>query len=146
MIKHAVEPQIANLYGVMLRSTPSYFVSDDHDYFENDEATNRFVTLPPQQYQLSFARFVRELFLPEFLPDVARPSLMSGSGAGDRDRGISESFGTFRYGNLAEALIYDCARFLSLKGAVAGLVPPEVEHWLAQRTQNQKIQIGRAHV
>ena len=139
VIKRAVEPQIANLYGVMLRSTPSYFVSDDHDYFENDEATNRFVTLPPQQYQLSFARFVRELFLPEFLPDVARPSLMSGAGAGDRDRGISESFGTFRYGNLAEALIYDCARFLSLKGAVAGLVPPEVEHWLAQRTQNQKI-------
>ncbi|MFP6796678.1 MAG: hypothetical protein VB933_06375, partial [Pseudomonadales bacterium] len=139
IIKRAVEPQIASLYGVMLRSTPSYFVSDDHDYFENDEATDRFVTLPPHKYQLSFARFVRDLFLPEFLPDVARPSLMSGAGAGDRDRGISESFGTFRYGNLAEALIYDCARFLSLKGSVAGLIPPEAEHWLAQRTSDQTV-------
>ena len=139
VIKRAIEPQIANLYGVMLRSTPSYFVSDDHDYFENDEATDRFVTLPPHKYQLSFARFVRDLFLPEFLADTGRPALMSGSGAGDREPGISESFGTFRYGNLAEALIYDCARFLSLKGSVAGLIPPEAESWLAQRTTDQTV-------
>ena len=97
-IKTAVEPQFAELYGVMLRSTPSYFVNDDHDYFENDEATDRFVTLPPHAYQLSFGRFTRDLFMPEFLPDPARPALMSGSGAGDREAGVSESFGTFRYG------------------------------------------------
>ena len=139
VIKRAIEPQIANLYGVMLRSTPSYFVSDDHDYFENDEATDRFVTLPPHKYQLSFARFVRDLFLPEFLADASRPALMSGAGARDRDPGVSESFGTFRYGNLAEALIYDCARFLSLKGSVAGLIPPEAESWLAQRTEDQTV-------
>ena len=138
-IKTAVEPQFAELYGTMLRSTPSYFVNDDHDYFENDEATDRFVTLPPHAYQLSFGRFTRDLFMPEFLPDPARPTLMSGSGAGDRGPGISESFGTFRYGNLAEALIYDCARFLSLKGDVAGLVPPEAEAWLAARTADQRV-------
>ena len=139
VIKQAVEPQFAELYGVMLRSTPSYFVSDDHDYYENDEATDRFVTLPPHAYQLSFARFTRELFMPEFLPDPARPQLMSGAGAGDRAPGISESFGTFRYGNLVEALIYDCARFLSLKGDVAGLVPPEAEAWLAARTADESV-------
>lgn len=139
VIKQAVEPQFAELYGVMLRSTPSYFVSDDHDYYENDEATDRFVTLPPHAYQLSFARFTRELFMPEFLPDPARPLLMSGAGAGDRAPGISESFGTFRYGNLVEALIYDCARFLSLKGDVAGLVPPEAEAWLAARTADESV-------
>ena len=138
-IKSAVEPQFADLYGVMLRSTPSYFVCDDHDYFENDEATEQFVTLPPHAYQLSFARFTRELFMPEFLPDPDRPLLMSGAGAGDRGLGISESFGTFRYGNLAEALIYDCARFLSLKGDVAGLVPPEAETWLRARTADQRV-------
>ena len=109
-IKNAVEPQFADLYGVMLRSTPSYFVCDDHDYYENDEATDQFVTLPPHAYQLSFARFTRDLFMPEFLPDPERPLLMSGAGAGDRETGVSESFGTFRYGNLAEALSYDCAR------------------------------------
>ena len=139
VIKAAVEPQFGELYGVMLRSTPSYFVNDDHDYYENDEATDRFVTLPPHAYQLSFGRFTRDLFMPEFLPDPARPALMSGSGAGDREAGVSESFGTFRYGNLAEALIYDCARFLSLKGDVAGLVPPEAEAWLTARTADQRV-------
>ena len=88
-IKTAIEPQFAELYGVMLRSTPSYFVNDDHDYYENDEATDRFVTLPPHAYQLSFGRFTRDLFMPEFLPDRERPALMSGACAGDREPGIS---------------------------------------------------------
>ena len=98
----------------MLRSTPSYFVNDDHDYFENDEATDRFVTLPPHAYQLSFGRFTRDLFMPEFLPDPAAPDAhVRRRARATAVPGISESFGTFRYGNLAEALIYDCARFLS---------------------------------
>ncbi|MDE2852017.1 MAG: hypothetical protein OYL92_06380 [Acidobacteriota bacterium] len=138
-LKAAVGPQIADLYGVMLRSTPSYFVSDDHDYYENDDADPQMVTLPPDRYQVEFARFTRNAYLPEFLPDVERPLAMSGTGAGDREPGISEAFGTFRYGQLAEVLIYDCARYLSLKGVHAGLVPPETEHWLHQRTQDQSV-------
>ena len=138
-LKAAVGPQIADLYGVMLRSTPSYFVSDDHDYYENDDADPRMVTLPPDRYQVDFARFTRNAFLPEFLPDVERPLAMSGAGAGDREPGISEAFGTFRYGRLAEVLIYDCARFLSLKGVHAGLVPPEAERWLHRRTRDQAV-------
>ncbi len=138
-IKAAVGPQIAELYGVMLRSTPSYFVSDDHDYYENDDADPQMVTLPPDRYQVEFARFTRNAFLPEFLPDVERPLAMSGTGAGDREPGISEAFGTFRYGRLAEVLIYDCARYLSLKGIHAGLVPPETEQWLHQRTRDQTV-------
>lgn len=138
-IKAAVGPQIADLYGVMLRSTPSYFVSDDHDYYENDDADPQMVTLPPDRYQVDFARFTRNAFLPEFLPDVERPRAISGAGAGDREPGISEAFGTFRYGRLAEVLIYDCARYLSLKGIHAGLVPPEAEHWLHRRTRDQSV-------
>ena len=138
-IKAAIGPQIADLYGVMLRSTPSYFVSDDHDYYENDDADPQMVTLPPDRYQVEFARFTRNAFLPEFLPDVERPRAISGAGAGDREPGISEAFGTFRYGRLAEVLIYDCARYLSLKGIHAGLVPPEAEHWLHQRTRDQSV-------
>lgn len=138
-IKAAIGPQIAELYGVMLRSTPSYFVSDDHDYYENDDADPQMVTLPPDRYQVEFARFTRNAFLPEFLPDVERPRAISGAGAGDREPGISEAFGTFRYGRLAEVLIYDCARYLSLKGIHAGLVPPEAEHWLHQRTRDRSV-------
>lgn len=138
-LKAAAGPQIAELYGVMLRSTPSYFVSDDHDYYENDDADPQMVTLPPDRYQVEFARFTRNAYLPEFLPDVERPLAISGTGAGDREPGISEAFGTFRYGRLAEVLIYDCARYLSLKGVHAGLVPPETEHWLHQRTRDQAV-------
>lgn len=138
-LKAAVGPQISQLYGVLLRSTPSYFVSDDHDYYENDEADERMVTLPPERYQLEFARFTRNAYLPEFLPDRNRPLSMSGTGAADRATGISEAFGTFRYGRLAEALIYDCARFLSLKGERAGLVPPEVERWLHARNRASSV-------
>ena len=138
-IKAAAGPQIAQLYGVLLRSTPAYFVSDDHDYYENDDADPRMITLPPERYQIEFARFTRNAYLPEFLPDPERPALMSGSGAGDRPSGISEAFGTFRYGRLVEALIYDCARYLSLKGPHAGLVPPEAERWLQKRTHDQSV-------
>ena len=138
-LKAAVDPQISQLYGTLLRSIPSYFVSDDHDYFENDNANSRMVTFPPDHYQLEFARFTRNAYLPEFLPDGERPLAIPGTGAGDRAPDISEAFGTFRYGRLAEAVIYDCARFLSLKGSSAGLIPPEAEKWLLQRTYDQRI-------
>ena len=129
-IKAVAGPQINPFYGVLLRSTLFYFVSDDHDYYENDDATDKMVTLPPDRYQLEFARFTSNAYLPGFLADRERPLLMSGTGAGDRAAGISESFRTFSYGRLVETLIYDRARYLSLKGLHAGLVPPEVERWL----------------
>jgi len=138
-LKAAVGPQIGQLYGTLLRSTPSFFVSDDHDYFENDDADANMVTFPPDHYQLDFARYCRNLFLPEFLPDPYRPASMPGAGAGDRAHGISEAFGTLRYGRLLETLIYDCARFLSLKDDHAGLIPPEAERWLHDRTQDRGV-------
>lgn len=138
-LKAAVGPQIGELYGTLLRSTPSFFVSDDHDYFENDDADQNMVTFPPDHYQLEFARYCRNIFLPEFLPDRHRPTAMPGTGAGDRAPGISEAFGTLRYGRLVEALIYDCARFLSLKDGHAGLIPPEAERWLHDRTRDDSV-------
>ena len=138
-LKAVVGPQIGELYGTLLRSTPSFFVSDDHDYFENDDADENMVTFPPDHYQLEFARFSRNAFLPEFLPDRHRPVAMPGTGAADRAAGISEAFGTLRYGRLVEALIYDCARFLSLKDSHAGLIPPEAEQWLHARTRDASV-------
>ncbi|MCJ2049082.1 hypothetical protein [Methylobacterium sp. J-070] len=46
---------------------------------------------------------------------------------------MSESFGTLRYGRLAEVLIYDVRRTLTLAGPTAVFVAPEVEGWLKAR-------------
>jgi hypothetical protein len=134
VIKRLAAPQIAGVYGTRMRSTPMFFVGDDHDYFENDEANERYVTFPPEAPNVAWARAVQHLFYPEFLPDPHRPLNLPGSGAPDRFDGLSESFGTLRYGDLVECPIYDCGRFVSLKDRHAGLVPPEVEAWLTART------------
>ncbi len=135
LLKVVAGEQIVPLYGTTLRSTPSYFINDDHDYFENDEATKRFVTLPPHHYQKSFFRFMRDHYFPEFLPDPGRWQALPG----DLGNGLNESFGALRRGQLGEVLMYDCAGYLSLKGAVAGLVPSEVESWLAERTRAEAV-------
>lgn len=129
-----VDPQIAHLYGTQLRSTPSFFLMDDHDYFENDEAEANFITFPPENFDLSLARATQHLYYPEFLPDATRPLMLSGSNAADRGTALSECFGTLRYGRLLEVLMYDCGRYLSLKDRHAGLVPRDAEAWLLART------------
>ena len=53
--------------------------------------------------------------------------------AADRPAGISESFGTLRYGKLLELLMYDCRRYMTLTGSGATFVPPAVEQWLKDR-------------
>jgi hypothetical protein len=39
VLQRAVDPQIVPVYGTDFRSTPVFFIQDDHDYYENDEAT-----------------------------------------------------------------------------------------------------------
>ncbi len=134
VLKKAVDPQIAALYGVRLRSTPVFFFNDDHDYFENDEADESYVTFPPEHFELELARAVQHMYYPEFLPDQTRTLELPGSNAADRPAGVSECFGTLRFGKLAEVLMYDCGRYLSLKDKFAGLVPSEAERWLLERT------------
>lgn len=134
VLRRIGEAQIGALYGTSLRSTPSFFVADDHDYFENDEAEERFVTFPPSQFSISTKRAMQRLFYPEFLPDRHRSALMSGT----LDNGLSTSFGTLRVGQLFEALIYDCGGYLDLKGPSARLVPIEAENWLLERTRSEE--------
>jgi hypothetical protein len=133
VLKKAVGPQIAELYGTAMRSTPVFFLQDDHDYFETDEADDTLVTLPPDAFMLNLARASQLMYYPEFLPDAHRAlGLPSGSPA-DRPTGISESFGTLRYGRLLEMLLYDCRRYLTLTGPSAAFVPPLIEEWLKAR-------------
>ncbi len=132
-LKLVVTPQICDLYGTDFRSTPMFFVQDDHDYFENDEATEQMVTFPPDDFMLRLARATQRMYYPEFLPDAGRPEGLPSSGTTDRSPGVSESFGTLRYGRLLEILMYDCRRYMSLTGPAGGFVPDTVEAWLMRR-------------
>jgi phosphodiesterase/alkaline phosphatase D-like protein len=138
VLKRAVERQISQLYGVLFRSVPVFFLQDDHDYFENDEATDSIITFPPDDFMLRLARTVQSMFYPEFLPAPGRPCVLPGVGAPDRPPGISESYGTLRWGKLAEILLYDCRRYLTLRGPLAGFVAPEAESWLIARMKAQE--------
>jgi hypothetical protein len=137
-LKLVVTPQVCDLYGTVFRSTPVFFLQDDHDYFENDEATGQMVTFPPDDFMMRLARATQALYYPEFLPDLKRPRGLPGASAPDRAPGVSESYGTLRYGKLLEVIMYDCRRYLTLKGPAAGFVPETVEAWLMLRMAAQE--------
>lgn len=132
-LKKAAGPQIAPLYGTLCRSTPVYFLQDDHDYFDNDEADDTNVTFPPSHWMTALARATQNMYLPEFLPDPFRPLGLPASAAADRPAGVSESYGTLRYGRLAEVLLYDVRRTMTMAGPSATFVDRHVEGWLAER-------------
>jgi hypothetical protein len=134
VLKRIGNAQIAPIYNADFRSTPVFFLQDDHDHFDNDEATDEIITFPPTFFMLQLARSTQNLYYPEFLPDVARPLGLPWSSMGDRADGVSESFGTLRYGRLAEVLLYDIRRTLTLAGPSAVYVDLEVEKWLLART------------
>jgi phosphodiesterase/alkaline phosphatase D-like protein len=131
-------PQIADLYGVRFRSVPTFFLQDDHDYGENDEASDALRTFPPDPFMLDLARVTQQLYYPELL---ATPGLPAGHVRAD---GVAESFGALRYGRLFEALLYDCRRHLSnatdplLDQPHSSFVPADVERWLIARTQQSR--------
>src|SRR5436309_4577608 len=134
VLKRAAGPQIAPVYGTDFRSTPMFFLQDDHDYFDNDEATDEVVTFPPSYFMLQLARATQNMYYPEFLPDAARPLGLPGSSADDRAPSLSESFGTLRFGRLVEILLYDVRRTQTLAGPSAVYLDLEVEKWLMART------------
>ena len=121
VLKQIGNEQIADLYGTRFKSTPIFFVADDHDYFENDDAEKDLVTFPPDQFSRDAHAAIASLYYPP-MPDTP----VDGSG---------HSFGTLRYGNLFEASIFDCAGYLTLDGDDARLVPDEIEAWLVNRAK-----------
>ena len=142
VLLRAAGPQIAPLYGKLFRATPVFFVSDDHDYFDNDDADDNLVTFPPDPFMLALGRATRRLYYPEFLPDPNRPAGLLGASAPDSPPQTAECFGTLRWGRLAEILMYDCRRGMRLDGASAVFVPRETEQWLRARMADR----GVAHV
>ncbi len=135
-------PQIVPVYGTDCRSIPVFFIRDDHDYFDNDDAEDTIVTCPPDHFMLAMARATQHLFYPEFLPDAGRPAGLPGSSLADRPEGAAESFGTLRYGLLAEFLLYDIRRSMTIAGPTAVYLDASVENWLKARMAEP----GIAHV
>jgi hypothetical protein len=142
VLKRVAGPQIAAVYGSEFRSTPMFFIQDDHDYFDNDEATDDIITFPPSYFMLQLARATQLMYYPEYLPDVARPRGLAWSSAADRVDGLSETFGTIRYGRLAEVLLYDIRRTATLAGPSAVYIDLEAEKWLRARMSATEV----AHV
>lgn len=136
-MKAAAGSQIMPVYGTDFRSTPVFFIQDDHDHWENDAVTEDFANFPIPWFQLQLSRATQQLYYPEFLPDSRRPVGLPFSTTSDRGE-ISESFGTVRYGNLAEVLLYDVRRTLRLWGPNAVFVNPQVEKWLIERTRSDE--------
>jgi hypothetical protein len=134
-MKRAVDPQIVDLYGTLFRSVPMHFVQDDHDYFENDEAIPAGISFPPDHFMVQLGRATQSMYFPEHLPNADRPAGLPGVSAADRaaSAGVSECYGTLRYGRAAEILLYDCRRYLTLRGPHARFVPENVEAWLVRR-------------
>jgi hypothetical protein len=137
VLKLAAGPQIVPVYGTDFRSTPVFFLQDDHDYFDNDEALDEIITFPPVWFQLQLARATQKLYYPEFLPDESRPRALPWGSMGDG--AVSESWGTLRYGRLAEVLLYDVRRMCTLAGPSAVFVDPEVERWLMARSSSPDV-------
>ena len=139
VFRRATGAQIIPQYGALLRSTPVFFMQDDHDYFDNDEATDDIITFPPDHFMLELARATRHLYYPEYLPDLNRPLGLPGASAPDRPPGVAEAFGTLRYGKLAEILLYDIRRTQTLAGPSAVFVEDTVESWLKSRMADREV-------
>lgn len=128
-MKLAAGPQIVPLYGTDFRSTPMFFLQDDHDHWENDSP----LTYPVPWFQLQLARTTQQLYYPEFLPDANRSVGLPYSTSSARGE-LSESFGTLRYGDLLEVLLYDVRRTLQVGEMNAAFLDSNVEDWLLERT------------
>ena len=132
-LRRAGGEQIAPLYGTLCRSTPVFFMQDDHDFFDNDEATDEVITFPPNHWMMDLGRTTQRMYYPEFLPDAMRPAGLPGSSPLDRAPGVAQWFGTLRYGMLAEVLMYTVRTTMTLAGPSAVFVDPDVEDWIKAR-------------
>jgi hypothetical protein len=139
-LKKTAGPQIVPVYATDFRSTPTFFIQDDHDYYENDDAEDAIVTFPPDHFMTEMARATQLLFYPEFLPDASRPAGLPGASAQGKAKPISESFGTLRYGQLLEVLMYSVRRSMTMAGQSAVFLEDTVEQWLLDRMKQESVQ------
>ena len=136
VLKRIADEQIADLYGTRFKSTPIFFISDDHDYFENDDAEKDIVTFPADSFSREAHRAVADLYYPP-LPHAPTHD-------------AQRSFGLFKYGKLFEAPLLDCAGQMSLaeheqsgegdaqEKNSARLFPEPIERWVLDRIETSQ--------
>jgi len=129
------DEQIGRTYGVRFRSTPVFFITDDHDYFDNDDATPELVTFPPNDFHTDLRNLLQAQYFPEYIVEEEMPAAFPGSQTLDGLQ-LSMHYGCVDYGQLFSGLLYDCGGQLSLNGDQAGLIPSSVEAWLIAKTEN----------
>lgn len=111
--------QIAGLYEDRFASVPLHFISDDHDYYENDNAGEWGYAFPPRPFILGLLRRTQQLAYPVALGRPALPAWQA------------ETLEAVRIGKLLELALFDCRRGWSTDGG--GVVFPEVERLLLER-------------
>jgi hypothetical protein len=133
VLLRAAGPQIVDVYGTDCRSVPMFFLTDDHDYFENDVADDTIVTFPPPWWKLQLARATQRLYYPELLPVPGQPEGLAWRRRRGPRHGLSECFGALRYGRLLEFLMYDIRRTVTLAGPSAVFFDAVAERWVRDR-------------
>ncbi len=130
------DEQLAGIYGVAFRSTPILFITDDHDYFDNDDSTPQKTTFPPNQFHQDLRDTLQRFYFPEFIvqtdDEKNLPGVFEKQGAL-----FNKQYGRLRFGKLLDTLLYDCGGAISLTGKDARLVPQKVEDWLLTQTNNE---------
>ena len=129
------DDQIADLYGTRFKSVPMFFVADDHDYFENDDAD--LGTFPPDSFSRRAHAAMARLYYPAF---IAEQSTVLADDEGTNIEAYNRSFGTLRFGDLVEAPMLDCAGYLSVEGDQSVLFPRSVEDWLKSKIASEQTQ------
>ena len=124
ILKKVGNDQIASLYGTKFKSTPIFFIPDDHDYFENDDAEEDLVTFPADEFSKGAFQKMADLFYP---PLLDTPNNKPG-----------RKIGRIRYGNAFEGLIADCAGNMTLGDKEAVLISNQDEEWLLSKIENSK--------
>lgn len=123
-----ISRQIASIYEDRFASVPLLFITDDHDYFENDNAGPWGYTFPPRPFVYN---------LQQRTADMAYPFALGRPDLGDPYR--SGTVEAVRIGKLLELNLFDCRRGWSL-GPNAGVLFPETERFLLDRVRNSTAQ------
>lgn len=127
-INTVIGRQIASVYEDRFASVPLVFITDDHDYYENDNAGPWGYTFPPRPFTFALQQRTQAMAYPFAL---GRPDF------GDPYR--SGTVETVRIGKLLEMALFDCRRGWSL-GERGGVLFPEAEAYLIDRLRNSTVQ------
>ncbi|MBO9712389.1 twin-arginine translocation signal domain-containing protein [Sphingomonas sp.] len=116
--------QIAALYEDRFASVPLLFITDDHDYYENDNAGTWGYAFPPRPFTLALQRRTAALAYPFALHRPQLPAYQA------------ETLETVRIGKLLELALFDCRRGWSTDGK--GVLFPDVEKLIVDRLRTSE--------